>query len=95
MTDEADVADLVARVSDKLGPVDAVVANATGPQSAKSVNELTWQDHLDQLLFFVKSPTLLLRAALPGMKSCGRGRFIHIGSEVFEQPARQVRLRRG
>jgi 3-oxoacyl-[acyl-carrier protein] reductase len=33
--------------------------------------------------FFVKSPYLLTRAVLPGMKSRKSGRIINIGSEVF------------
>jgi NAD(P)-dependent dehydrogenase (short-subunit alcohol dehydrogenase family) len=40
---------------------------------------------LDQLEFFVKSPTLLLQAVLPGMKARGAGRVIQIGSDIFER----------
>ncbi|MEA2542852.1 MAG: 3-oxoacyl-[acyl-carrier protein] reductase [Acidobacteriaceae bacterium] len=39
---------------------------------------------LDQLEFFVKSPLLLLKQVLPGMKTRGFGRIINISSEVFE-----------
>jgi 3-oxoacyl-[acyl-carrier protein] reductase len=82
VTDEAAVADLVARVREQLGPVEVVVANATGPQPSIAVEQVTWQDHLDQLTFFVKSPTLLLQATLPDLKHHGHGRFIQIGSDV-------------
>jgi 3-oxoacyl-[acyl-carrier protein] reductase len=85
VTDEAAVAALVSQAADQLGPVDVLVVNATGPQPVVPVEELTWQDHLDQLLFFVKSPTLLVRAVLPGMKERGRGRIIQIGSDIFER----------
>jgi 3-oxoacyl-[acyl-carrier protein] reductase len=37
-----------------------------------------------ELEFFVKSPLLLLKQVLPGMKERGFGRIIQIGSEVFE-----------
>lgn len=85
VTDEAAVVDLVARVTASLGPVDVLVCNATGPQPAVPVEDLTWEDHLDQLRFFVKSPTLLLRSVLPAMKELGRGRVIQIGSDMFER----------
>ncbi len=85
VTDEDDVARLVAAVADALGPVQAVVANATGPQPEVTAEETSWQDHLDQLVFFVKSPTLLLQATLPHMRSLKTGRFIHIGSEMVER----------
>ena len=85
VTDEAAVAGLVAAVEERFGPVGVLVPNATGPQPSVPAVELTWQDHLDQLLFFVKSPTLLMRAALPGMRSLGGGRIIHIGSDLFER----------
>jgi len=87
VTDEAGVADLVDRVRQELGPVAVLVANATGPQPLIGVEDLTWQDHLDQLTFFVKSPTLLMRAVAPGMRERGGGRIVQIGSDLFERAA--------
>ena len=85
VTDEDAVAHLVAVAAERLGPVAVVVANATGPQPTLGVEELTWRAHLDQLEFFVKSPTLLLQAALPHMRSLGWGRVVQIGSDAFER----------
>jgi NAD(P)-dependent dehydrogenase (short-subunit alcohol dehydrogenase family) len=85
VTDEAAVAGLVASVRDSLGDVHALVLNATGPQPSAAVEDLVWQDHLDQLEFFVKSPTLLVRAVLPGMRRAGAGRVIHVGSDIIER----------
>jgi NAD(P)-dependent dehydrogenase (short-subunit alcohol dehydrogenase family) len=85
VTDEADVHQMCSDISEQVGQVQVVVANATGPQPLTPAEELTWQHHLDQLVFFVKSPTLLMRAALPGMKNLGTGRFIHIGSDMVER----------
>ncbi|WJK43462.1 SDR family oxidoreductase [Solwaraspora sp. WMMA2056] len=85
VTDEAEVAQLVAAVAARLGPVRVLVANATGPQPQRPVEELTWQDHLDQLTFFVKSPTLLVQAVLPGMRAAGGGRVVQIGSDMFDR----------
>ena len=69
----------------ELGAVLVVVANATGPQPEVPVDSLTWRDHLDQLEFFVKSPTLLLQAALPDMRAARHGRVVQIGSDMFER----------
>ncbi|TVT53057.1 SDR family oxidoreductase [Amycolatopsis rhizosphaerae] len=85
VTDEEAVPALVAEVEARLGPVGVLVVNATGPHGEIAVEELTWRAHLDQLEFFVKSPTLLLQAVLPGMKARGGGRIIQIGSDIFER----------
>ncbi len=87
VTDEAGVAALVAAVEARLGPVRVLVPNATGPQPAIDALDVTWQDHLDQLLFFVKSPTLLMQAVVPGMRRLGGGRIVQIGSDAFERAA--------
>lgn len=83
--DEAQVARLVEDARQAFGPIDVLVCNATGPQPFRTLEELTWQDCLDQLEFFVKSPVLLAKAVLPTMKERGYGRIIQIGSEVFEK----------
>ena len=85
VTDEAAVAAAVADIEAGMGTVDVLVVNATGPQPVIGVEDLTWADLLDQLLYFVKSPTLLVQAVLPGMKRAGRGRIIMIGSDLFER----------
>jgi 3-oxoacyl-[acyl-carrier protein] reductase len=85
VVDEAAVSALVAEVERRLGPVLAVVANATGPQPEAGIEDLTWRAHLDQLEFFVKSPTLLVQAALPGMRTNGGGRMILIGSDMVDR----------
>ncbi len=83
--DESQVARMVEQVQSTLGPIDILVPNATGPQPFRKLEELTWRDCLDQLEFFVKSPLLLTKAVLPGMKQRRFGRIIQIGSEVFEK----------
>ncbi|WP_211288974.1 SDR family NAD(P)-dependent oxidoreductase [Actinophytocola xinjiangensis] len=81
VTDEDQVRAMVAQI----GPVDLLVVNATGPQPVIGVEDLTWRHHLDQLEFFVKSPTLLVNAVLPGMRAAGRGRIVHIGSDMVDR----------
>ena len=83
--DEAAVGSLVEQVRKQFGPIDILVANATGPQPFIKLEDLTWRDCLDMLEFFVKSPVQLAKAVVGPMKERRRGRIIHIGSEVFER----------
>ena len=86
VTDEQQVADLIAAVAAGLGPVDVLVLNATGPQPEAPVGEVAWEDHVAQLEFFVKSPVLLARAVLPGMQARRYGRIVQVDSEVVNRP---------
>ena len=86
VTDEDQVAGLVAAITGRFGPVDVLVLNATGPQPEAPVTEVGWAGHLAQLDFFVKSPVLLGRAVLPGMQARRYGRVVHIDSEVAHRP---------
>jgi len=86
VTDEEQVGRLVSAITGRLGPVDVLVLNATGPQPEAPVTEVGWSDHLAQLGFFVKSPVLLGRAVIPGMRARRYGRIVHIDSEVAHRP---------
>jgi 3-oxoacyl-[acyl-carrier protein] reductase len=85
VTDEAAVESLVAAISERLGPVDVLVLNATGPQPDIPLADTRWGDHLDQLRFFVASPVWGGRAVLEGMRARGWGRIVHIDSEVADR----------
>jgi 3-oxoacyl-[acyl-carrier protein] reductase len=85
VTDELHVSALVAAVADRLGPIDVLVVNATGPQPEAPLSEVRWEEHLAQLDFFVKSPVLLGRAVVPGMKARRWGRIVQIDSEVVDR----------
>ena len=86
VTDQQQVAELVAAITGRFGPVDVLVLNATGPQPEAAVTQVAWADHLAQLNFFVKSPVLLGAAVLPGMQARRYGRIVHIDSEVAGRP---------
>jgi len=85
VTDPDSVEVMVADIEAKLGPVDIVVLNATPDQPQMPIEEYDWAFHQSMLDFFVKSPFLITRAVLPGMKERRRGRIINIGSEVFDR----------
>jgi hypothetical protein len=55
----------VAAITSRLGPVDVLVLNATGPQPDGPVTEVSWADHLAQLDFFVRSPVLRMPISPP------------------------------
>lgn len=86
VTNDRQVVDLVAAVADRLGPVDVLVLNATGPQPEAPLTDVMWEDHVAQLNFFVKSPVLLGRAVLPAMRARSFGRIVQIDSEVADRP---------
>ncbi len=86
VTDEQQVGELIAEITDRFGPVDVLVLNATGPQPDAFIAEEDWAGHLAQLDFFVKSPVLLGRAVLPAMVARRYGRIVNIDSEVAHRP---------
>jgi 3-oxoacyl-[acyl-carrier protein] reductase len=86
VTDEREVGELMAAIRDRLGPIDVLVLNATGPQPESPMADVTWDDHVRQLEFFVRSPVLLARAVLGTMQARGYGRIVHIDSEVVDRP---------
>jgi 3-oxoacyl-[acyl-carrier protein] reductase len=86
VTDPEAVAGLVDAIERELGPVHVLVLNATGPQPEAPLAEVGWDEHLDQLGFFVKSPVLLARMVLPGMRRRGWGRIVQVDSEVVDRP---------
>lgn len=86
VTDEGQAEGLVAAIAGRLGPVSVLVLNATGPQPSAPLAEVEWPDHLAMLEFFVKSPVLLGRAALPAMLDGHHGRIVNIDSEVADLP---------
>jgi 3-oxoacyl-[acyl-carrier protein] reductase len=83
VTSESEVDAMFSAIEQSLGPVDVVVVNATPAQPLKPIEEYDWDFYQQMLDFFVKSPYLLARRALPGMKERRHGRLINITSEVF------------
>ena len=86
VTDEVQAEELIAAIAERLGPVSVLVLNATGPQPTIPLAEVTWPDHRAMLEFFVKSPVLVGRAALPAMLAARYGRIVNVDSEVADLP---------
>ncbi len=85
VTDEQQIKILCDKVVTLFGPIDILVINATLVHVHKPIEELTWEDTLEHLEFFVKSPLLLVKQVVPSMKKKKYGRIINIGSEVFDR----------
>ena len=83
VTSEDEIDAMVTAIEGSLGPVDIVVVNATPAQPLKAIEDYDWDFYQQMLDFFVKSPFLLARRCLPGMKARRHGRLINITSEVF------------
>ena len=83
VTSEAEIDAMVTAIEGSLGPIDIVVMNATPAQPLKPIEEYDWAFYQQMLDFFVKSPYLITRRVLPGMKARKHGRLINITSEVF------------
>ncbi len=84
VTDETEVAQIFEQITARLGPVDIIVENATCDQPQRPIEEYDWAFYQLMVDFFIKSPFLLTRAGLPGMKARRWGRIINIGSETFQ-----------
>ena len=87
ITSEVDVDRIFTEIEAQLGSVDTVVANATGKQISEPIEKLDWDYYQSMVDFFIKSPYLLSRRALPAMKQAGFGRIVNIASEVFAEGA--------
>jgi 3-oxoacyl-[acyl-carrier protein] reductase len=84
VSDEGEIDQMFTAIETSLGPVDIIVVNATPAQPQKPIEEYDWDFYQQMLDFFVKSPYLLARRALPGMKKRRHGRLMNITSEVFQ-----------
>ena len=81
VTDERAVNDLVAQVSQDLGPVDILV-NSAGINIRGSIDELSLSQFRDVMDINVTGSWLTSRAVIPGMKSRGWGRIINLASAL-------------
>jgi 3-oxoacyl-[acyl-carrier protein] reductase len=85
VTTEEGVAKLFAETEKALGKVDIIVPNATCEQPLKPIEQYDWAFYQRMIDFFIKSPFLLTKRALPYMKQQRWGRIINITSEVFQR----------
>lgn len=82
---EQEISKMFDEIEQRFGQVDILVPNATPDQPQKPIEEYDWDFYQEMLDFFVKSPFLLTRRALQGMRSGNWGRIINITSEVYHR----------
>ena len=87
VTETLEVERIFNLIESSLGVVDTVVANATGRQISEPIENLEWDYFQSMVNYFIKSPYLLSKRALPNMKAAGFGRIVNIASEVFAEGA--------
>ena len=80
VTDEPILAAAVDEVARALGGLDLVVANAGGAAGGRRLEETTAADWENTLALNVTHPAILLRAALPHLRSRGGGAAVVIAS---------------
>lgn len=87
VTDAESVDTMFTSIESLFGSVDTVIVNASGRQISEPIENLDWDYYQSMVDFFIKSPYLLSKRALPAMKENGFGRIINIASEVFAEGA--------
>lgn len=70
---------------ERLGPVDILVTNTGGPKAAL-FQELSEEDWAAGIASTLMNVVRLCRLVLPGMRSRGWGRIVHVTSLVAKQP---------
>ena len=81
--DAAEVDRMAGEIEAAWGGVDILVVNATPQQPMREIADYPWEEYEAMLNAFVKSPYLLAKRLLPGMRERAWGRIINITSEVY------------
>ena len=89
--DASEVAQLFSAVEKALGPVTTVVHNALADFSFNGdardhLDRLSWQAVSDHLETGLKGALHLVQAARKSMEKAGFGRFVFIGTNLFQNP---------
>ncbi len=79
VADEAQVAAMVARIEQELGPVDVAINSAGGAWKPQDITEIEPAHFRTVLAQEIESMFLIIRATLPGMRERGWGRIVSIG----------------
>ena len=93
--DSADVdaaADLVARVTEDVGPVDILVTNTGGPPADPDPLSFSAEQWEQAHRTLVLAPMTLLKLVLPGMRDRGWGRIVAIASTTVREPISAIIL---
>ncbi|HXK32439.1 MAG TPA: SDR family oxidoreductase [Dehalococcoidia bacterium] len=85
VSDPDQVAAMFERAASEVGPVDIVVNSAGGPWKPRDITEIEPETLRAVLAREVEATYYLLRAALPGMRERGWGRFVSIGGHMADE----------
>ena len=82
-SDPDQIKQMIEAVTDKFGPIDILVPNATPLQPQKPIEEYDAEFYQKMLDFFVLSPFHLAQAVVPSMKVAGWGRIINVTTSAY------------
>ena len=82
-SDSDQINQMVDAFTDKFGPIDILVPNATPLQPQKPLEEYDTEFYQQMLDFFVLSPFHLAQAVVPSMKAAGWGRIINVTTSAY------------
>jgi len=83
VTDEAQIADLVAKIEEELGTIDILVNNA-GIIKRIPMTEMSAEDFRQVIDIDLVAPFLCAKAVIPGMLRKGHGKIINVCSMMSE-----------
>jgi len=84
--EQAEVEAMVARVSDELGPIDTLVANASIQFPVVPFTEYPWEDFKAKLVGELSAAFFCCRAVVPSMIEHKRGCIIAVSSGLSRHP---------
>jgi 3-oxoacyl-[acyl-carrier protein] reductase len=83
---------LIDSVTKALGPIEILVTNTGGPPASTDPLAQSREDWEAAYRTLVLGPLALVRAVLPGMRECGFGRIVNIGSWTIREPLPNLML---
>jgi 3-oxoacyl-[acyl-carrier protein] reductase len=84
--------DLIARVTEEVGPVDILVTNTGGPPANPDPLSFSTEQWEQAHRTLVLAPMTLLKLVLPGMRERGWGRIVAIASTTVREPIAAIIL---
>jgi 3-oxoacyl-[acyl-carrier protein] reductase len=80
VTTESAIAEMIAAIHGRYGPVDILVNNAFPGFRGGDIEEVSWETFEDQIEGILKAAFLMTRAVLPDMRARKSGKIVNVGT---------------